>query len=138
MNRKVITALAALLGLAALINGLFMLFAPEPWYWLVPGVPERGPFNQHFLRDIGMIYLLIGAALLYGALYQSALFRKHQMLLWLVPVAWLVCHAIFHAWEVVVGITGPESLIEDFAGVTLPAIVGIGLLYASCKLQGKE
>ncbi|MDP2713772.1 hypothetical protein [Rheinheimera sp.] len=40
---------ALLLGLAALVNGSFMTIAPETWYWLVPGVPDRGPFNQHFL-----------------------------------------------------------------------------------------
>ncbi|MFC3150839.1 hypothetical protein ACFOEK_07355 [Litoribrevibacter euphylliae] len=138
MISKVIIAIASLLGLAAFTNGLFMLIAPEQWYWLVPGVPERGPFNQHFLRDIGMIYMLIGSALFYGALYNSALYKNFRLLLWLMPISWLVFHAIFHAWEVVVGISGPEALLVDFAGVTLPAIVGIGLLYASYKLQGKE
>lgn len=138
MISRVIIGIASLLGLAAFANGLFMLIAPEQWYWLVPGVPERGPFNQHFLRDIGMIYMLIGAALFYGALYNSALYKKYRLLLWLMPISWLVCHAIFHAWEVVVGISGPEALLVDFAGVTLPAIAGIGLLYASYKLQGKE
>lgn len=135
---KTSTALVAILGLAALANGLFMIFAPEPWYWLVPGVPERGPYNQHFLRDIGLIYLLISAALLYGVLCQNALFRKHQFYLWLVPIAWLVCHAIFHVWEVVVGITEPKSMIEDFAGVTLPALIGLVLIYRSGRFQKEK
>ena len=135
---KLMIGTASLLGISAFVNGLFMMIAPETWYWLVPGVPDRGPFNQHFLRDIGMIYLLIGAALFYGALYKSTLYQKYRALLWLMPVAWLVCHAIFHAWEVVVGITGPESLIIDFAGVTLPALLGMGLIYGSLKLSGKK
>lgn len=128
MYSKFVSGLALLLGLAALANGSFMTFAPEPWYWLVAGVPDRGPFNQHFLRDIGMNYLLIGSAFVYGALY-----AKHRLLLWLMPTAWLLCHAIFHLWEVLVGICGPQSLQEDFAGVTLPALLAVSLLFLSYK-----
>lgn len=133
MLNKCITSLAALLGLLALANGVFMLLAPDSWYWLVPGVPDRGPFNQHFLRDIGMIYMLIGVAFLYGAIYP-----RRRWALWLMPTAWLVAHALFHIWEVVVGICGPESLLEDLAGVTMPALLALGLLYASGKGRSGE
>jgi len=124
------TALALLLGLAAMGNGVFMILAPETWYWLVPGVPDRGPFNQHFLRDIGMIYLLIGVAFIYGAIY-----LRYRLLLWLLPTAWLVAHALFHIWEVLVGICGPESLLEDFSGVTVPALLAVWLLYSSGRVR---
>lgn len=124
------TVLASLLGLAAMGNGVFMILAPEAWYWLVRGVPDRGPFNQHFLRDIGMIYLLIGIAFIYGAIY-----LRYRLLLWLLPTAWLVAHALFHIWEVLVGICGPESLLEDFAGVTLPALLALWLLYSSGRVR---
>lgn len=133
MFNKVVAGIAILLGLAALGNGIFMTVAPESWYWLVPGVPDRGPFNQHFLRDIGINYMLIGAAFIYGAMY-----AKHRLVLWLMPTAWLTGHAIFHVWEVLVGICGPESLIVDFGGVTLPALLGLGLIYASYRLQTSE
>ena len=126
MKNKIISCLAALLGLAMLTNGIFMISTPETWYWLVPGVPDRGPFNQHFVRDSGFIYTLIGAAFIYGSVY-----TKHRLQLWWMPTAWLGCHALFHVWEVIVGICGPESLIEDFAGVTLPALLALTLLYIS-------
>ncbi len=133
MFSKCIAPMAVLLGLAALANGVFMTLAPESWYWLVPGVPDRGPFNQHFLRDIGMIYMLIGVAFIYGAIYP-----RYRRTLWSMPAAWLVAHALFHIWEVFVGICGPEALIEDFAGVTLPALLALGLLYSSCKGRAGE
>ncbi len=133
MFNKCITVMAVVLGLAALGNGVFMTLAPETWYWLVPGVPDRGPFNQHFLRDIGMIYLLIGVAFIYGAIYP-----RHRRTLWAMPTAWLVAHALFHIWEVLIGICGPESLLEDFAGVTLPALLALGLLYLSNKSRARE
>ena len=133
MFNKMATGIALLLGLAALSNGVFMTFAPESWYWAVPLVPDRGPFNQHFLRDIGINYMLIGVAFIYGALYV-----KHRVPLWFVPTAWLTGHAIFHVWEVLVGICGPEALIVDFAGVTLPALAGICLVYGSYRARTGE
>jgi hypothetical protein len=133
MKTKIISGLAALLGLAMLTNGIFMISAPETWYWLVPGVPDRGPFNQHFVRDIGFIYILMGVAFIYGGVY-----TKHRLQLWWLPTAWLVCHAIFHVWEVIVGICGPESLMEDFAGVSLPALLALALLYNSYSTRENE
>ena len=58
--------IAALLGVALTANGVFMLVAPADWYVAVPGVTATGPFNHHFLRDIGLIFLLLGGALLVG------------------------------------------------------------------------
>ncbi len=133
MVEKVITATASLLGLLALGNGVFMTLAPESWYWQVPGVPDRGPFNQHFVRDIGIHYALIGAAFIFGAFV-----TRHRVALWVLPTAWLAGHALFHVWEVAVGICGPEALVVDFAGVTLPALLGMGLIYASTKVAPGE
>ena len=40
----------------------------------------------------------------------------------------LLCgHALFHFWEVAVGICTPDVLPRDFPAVTLPALIGIGL-----------
>lgn len=116
--RTLCLGLAILLGLAMLGNGIFMLVSPEPWYFMVPGVTETGPFNQHFLRDIGLIFLLIGAALLFGAA------RPHlRVLLWSGAALWLCGHALFHLWEVAVGICSPSVIPRDFPAVTLPAIL---------------
>lgn len=133
MFSRVCTGIALLLGLAVMSNGVFMIITPEPWYWAIPGVPDRGPFNQHFIRDIGFIYLLMGAAFIYGAIY-----KHYQLPLWLLSTAWLICHAVFHIWEVIVGICGPESLIEDFSGVTLPGLLGAMLVCNAYRCQTGE
>ena len=65
--RTIILALAVLLGVLGIANGIFMLVAPGDWYLAVPGVTDTGPFNQHFVRDIGLIFLLLGGAFLLGA-----------------------------------------------------------------------
>jgi hypothetical protein len=46
--------IAAILGLGLAANALAMLGASVWWYGAVPGVPATGPYNPHFIHDIGM------------------------------------------------------------------------------------
>lgn len=118
MLRSVCIGLAIVLGLAAVANGVFMLVSPEGWYFAVPGVTTTGPFNQHFIRDIGLIFLLIGASLLGGAAAPQL-----RAPLWTGAAVWLSGHALFHFWEVAVGICSASVIPRDFPAVTLPAIL---------------
>jgi hypothetical protein len=111
---------AIVLGMAAIANGTFMLLDPERWYLDVPGVTTTGPFNQHFVRDIGLIFLLLGGSFLVGAARPQL-----RVAFWAAPSIWLAGHALFHFWEVAVGICGPSALVRDFPAVTLPAIIGL-------------
>ena len=108
------------LGALALANGLYMLAAPRSWYLAVPGVTTTGPFNQHLIRDIGLIYLLMGTMFLAGTAKLGS-----RVLLWGAPTLWLCGHALFHLWEVAVGISGHSALARDFTAVTLPGLVGL-------------
>jgi hypothetical protein len=120
------------MGIAAVANGLFMLVSPGGWYGAVPGVTTTGPFNQHFVRDIGLIYLFAGISYLAGAAE-----RRYRIALWAVPTTWIAAHAVFHLWEVAVGISPHSAMARDFAAVTLPAI--IGLLLTACAVgESKE
>ena len=119
MLKSASLGIAIALGVAMIANGVFMLVAPADWYLAVPGVTATGPFNQHFLRDIGLIFLLLGGAFLFGA----ALPRS-RVLLWAAASIWLSGHALFHLWEVAVGICSPSVIPRDFPAVTLPAIIG--------------
>jgi len=110
--------LAAVLGLGGVANGVFMLVSPEAWYFAVPGVTTTGAFNQHFIRDIGLIYLLLGAGLLVGAALPHL-----RVVLWAAAAVWLSGHALFHFWEVAVGICSASAIARDFPAVTLPAIL---------------
>lgn len=113
---------AVLLGVGGIENGLYMLISPVGWYFAVPGVTTTGPFNQHFIRDIGIIFLFIGAAFLIGTFR-----RETRLVLWGGATLWLACHALFHLWEVAAGICGPSVLLRDFPAVSLPALIGAGL-----------
>jgi hypothetical protein len=122
MSRHLPLALAAVLGVASAANGLFMLISPANWYFAVPGVTTTGPFNQHFIRDIGLIFLLVAIAMLAGVARPKA-----RVPLWSAAALWLAGHALFHFWEVAVGICGTGALAQDFPAVTLPAIATTAL-----------
>lgn len=122
MLKAVCLAAAATLGVAAAANGLVMLVSPELWYLAVPGVTTTGPFNQHFVRDIGLIFLFVSAAYLVGIFAP-----RHRVVLWAASTLWLCSHALFHFWEVAVGICAPSAIGRDFPAVTLPALIGTAL-----------
>jgi hypothetical protein len=117
-----VTALVTLNGIFLSANGLFMLIAPQVWYESVPGVTDTGFFNQHFIRDIGIIQLFLGVAFIVGLLRP-----ERRIGLWAAATLWLSAHALFHLWEVAVGICAPSAIPRDFPAVTLPALIGITL-----------
>lgn len=122
MLKTICVALAVVLGIAAIANGVYMLVSPDSWYFAVPGVTTTGPFNQHFVRDIGLIFLFLGGAFLVGAARPEL-----RVIFWAAPTIWLTGHALFHFWEVAVGICSASAIPRDFPAVTLPAILGIAL-----------
>jgi hypothetical protein len=117
---KMIFALLTINSLLLITNGLFMLADPKKWFLVIPGVKFTGGFNQHFIRDIGLIQLFLGVAFILGMVRPAV-----RLELWAAATIWLIAHSLFHFWEVAVGICGPSSILRDFPGVTLPALVGI-------------
>src|SRR3546814_14822328 len=96
-NRAVLVAvllMVAFNGLFLSANGIFMLVAPLTWYELVPGVTDTGFFNQHFVRDIGIIQLFLGVAFITGMLRP-----ERRIGLWAAATLWLIAHALFHFWR---------------------------------------
>src|ERR687897_3178080 len=105
----VVFIMVAFNGLFLSLNGLFMLVAPAVWYEFVPGVTDTGFYNQHFIRDIGLIQLFLGIA------FGVGMFRPERRIgLWAAATLWLCAHALFHFWEVAVGICSPSVIPRDF------------------------
>jgi hypothetical protein len=111
-------------------NGVFMLVAPTTWYYLVPGVTATGFYNQHFIRDIGIVQLFLGMAFILGLRRPAARFP-----LWAGATTWLIAHALFHFWEVAVGICTFSAIPRDFPAVTLPALIGIAASWWAQRQQ---
>lgn len=135
-NRAVAVAvitMALFNGAFLSLNGLFMIIAPQAWYELVPGVTDTGFFNQHFVRDIGMIQLFLGIAFAFGLAAP-----ERRVGLWAAATVWLSAHALFHFWEVAVGICSPSVIPRDFPAVTMPALFGAVLTYWAIHHQHTE
>ncbi|MCC6849173.1 MAG: hypothetical protein IT294_11790 [Deltaproteobacteria bacterium] len=117
------TLVFLLSGLGHLANGLWMLAGPAHWYAALPaGVPDFGPLNEHFVRDLGSTFAMLGLALVWGAARLEVR----------VPVLVLVTlfnalHALVHVWDTSRGLVGPEHWAIDFPVVYLPTVVLIAL-----------
>jgi hypothetical protein len=129
-SSPVISPLAILNGAFLLSNGFFMLIAPMKWYDVAPGVTNTGFYNQHFIRDIGLVQLFVGAALGIG------LFRANlRLALWATAAAWLSSHALFHVREVAAGICASSAMPRDFSAVALPALISIAATLWACRMR---
>jgi len=112
-------AIAAFLALTMGGNGLAMLAAGAWWYAAVPGVPMTGPFNPHFVKDIGAAYLTAGVGLGWFAWSLTPVARGAAM----AGAAFLALHAGIHLVEAALDPMGAAHLARDFAGVILPPIL---------------
>jgi hypothetical protein len=119
--------LALLVGLAMAANGIAMLLAGPAWYAAVPGVTETGPFNPHFVKDIGAAYLTAGAGLAAYAWRASPLARGAAM----AGVLFLGLHGLIHLTEAIGDADGAMHLARDFAGVLLPPILALAAVWPS-------
>ena len=118
------TPLRALLGLLFAANGLAMLIVPDTWFHQVPGVTATGPFNPHFVRDVGAAYLLTGVAFL--ALVRAPAAQPYA----LAGIGFLLAHALIHLVEAALGLQSLAHLLGDVPAVFAVPLLG---LYAAWR-----
>lgn len=116
--RPLLYALSAL----QLLNGLMMLLAPQFWYGAVPGVTETGPYNPHFVRDIGLGFLSAGSALWLAAWYP--LIARPLVV---VASVFLLGHALLHLIEMIVHGSSAGHAARDLAVIVLPALLPLAV-----------
>jgi hypothetical protein len=81
---------AGFLGALNILIGLTMLIAGERWFMTTSGVAATGPYNAHFVADVGTAFLAAGLALFA---------RSCRTRFWPAAVAgstFLVCHGLIH------------------------------------------
>lgn len=104
-------------GLAVfyLLTGLYISVAPFVFYETGPGVSDTGPYNMHFLRDVGFAFTVSSLGITYGLL------RRLKPLI-VFGTAWLAMHGLFHfvLWIVHSNPASNDALI-DLGIVVLPA-----------------
>lgn len=120
------------LGLFALgnfVNGFWMLADPADWYVRLPAaVPDTGPLNMHFVRDIGSAFTMSGVALLWAA-FRPAL-RVPMLAL---TAGFYVLHAAVHVCDTLAGRLPAGHWGIDAPGVYVPAAVLVGLTLVAAR-----
>lgn len=115
--------LAGLLGLMQIATGAVMLAAPLAFYQHVPGVDETGPFNPHFVRDVGCAFLVAGLAFAWlardGRAWPAAL----------AGAAFLTLHGLVHVWDGLAGRESAAHLALDLPLTLGPALLGLWLAW---------
>ncbi len=128
------TLVIVVIGVVGLVNGIWMLVDPSRWYTDLPaGVPDYGPLNIHFVRDIGCAFVTVGVALLWA-------WRRPAFRLPLVATATLfyVAHAVLHLHDSARGIVDSDHWWLDAPGVYLPALLLVAASVAFARAQGEE
>jgi hypothetical protein len=124
MVKSIAWLLGWLLGLGLAANGLVMMDIPDAWYANVPGAVDTGPFNAHFVRDVGAIYVTCGAAFLWFAASPPA--RPAAQ----IAAAFLAIHGLIHLWDAVAGREAATQLLSDAPAVFLPPVLAIWIVVA--------
>ena len=124
--------LAVILGIGLALNALWMFALPAAWYAAVPGVPQTGPFNPHFVRDIGAAYLVAAAALLSFA--ASAQARPAAQ----AGAAFLTLHALVHLWDAAAGREQAHQFLLDLVFIFLPAVLAAWIAWPPQQRQHGE
>ena len=116
-RRDLMAWLLAAVALATAANALWMLVDPARWYAELPaGVPDTGPYNEHFVRDIGCAFATMALALAWAAGRP----RWRAPLLALVAV-FLSAHAALHVFDTLRGFLETDHWLLDLPGVYAPA-----------------
>lgn len=106
-------------GGLSVLTAAYMWTATQHWYLAVPGVEQTGPMNFHFAKDIALVFLTSGGALIWAGV-------KHDKSAGVCGASWLVLHALFHVW-IWLHRGAPVDLIAltNLIGIQLPALAGL-------------
>jgi hypothetical protein len=113
------TWLLLAMGAGSLINGVWMLVDPGLWYTDLPAaVPDFGPLNEHFVRDIGCAFTTAGVALAWAAFTP-----RYRPPLVATAAIFFAAHAVLHVYDTMRGAVDSRHWWLDLPGVYLPALV---------------
>jgi len=118
-------------GLGNLANAAWMLADPAGWYAGLPAaVPDTGPLNTHFVRDIGSAFAVMGAALLVAA-------ARPALRVAMLGAASLfyVLHALVHVTDTITGRLPASHWAIDMPGVYVPAVLMLVVTWAASRAR---
>ena len=119
----------AVFAAANLANAVWMLLDPAGWFTGLPAaVPDTGPYNSHFVRDLGGAFAVMGGALCWAALRPAA-----RLPVLASVAAFYLLHALIHATDTFAGRLPRSHWTIDLPGVYLPTAVLLGLAWMALR-----
>ena len=104
-----------------IVNGLWMELHAFHWFSTIPaGLADTGHPNGHFIRDVGLCYLIFGVALLWCCRQLA-----ERRAVFLCVAAFMAGHALGHVAELLLGVLPPSHWLLD-----LPLVLAPGALFA--------
>ena len=125
-----------LFALSNLANGAWMLADPLHWYLNLPAnVPGSGPLNEHFVRDIGCIFSLIGVALAVAVFRPAARFGAL-----LLASGFYGAHALVHVFDTARGLFDAGQWLIDLVPVygATALLIGLTVVYARSEDRAEQ
>ena len=108
--------IAAILSFA---NSIWMLLSPLSWYEKFPAeIPHTGPFNAHFVRDLGVVYFVVALAFAW-----SAKNVERSLVVHIALTVFFVGHALIHLADIAAGRLPHAHWLIDMPGVFVPALL---------------
>jgi uncharacterized protein YbjT (DUF2867 family) len=103
----------------SLVNGAWMLIFPFSWYTDFPAaIPDTGSFNAHFIRDLGVVFILAALGFGWCALHPHRCRLTHGVL-----TIFFVGHALIHLADILTGRVPHTHWLIDAPAVFVPAIL---------------
>jgi hypothetical protein len=103
------------------------------WFHQLPAaVPDFGPYNEHFVRDIGAAFLTVAMALALAARLPHA-----RLPLVAVAATFYVLHAACHVYDTARGFVDTHHWWIDLPGVYLPALLFAFLVIALVRTPAR-
>ncbi|WP_285116028.1 hypothetical protein [Leifsonia sp. fls2-241-R2A-40a] len=123
----------ALLGLGVALGayvGGWAYFAPDSFYSAFPGfglhwIDIDGAFDEHLIRDVGALYLALGAASLGAAFARAAQPGR------VVGLAWAVFGVLHFGYHVLHPEGSAGDVVSSLVSLGLSALLGVALLLPS-------
>jgi hypothetical protein len=110
-------------------NAVWMLADPQHWYHDLPAaVPDTGPYNEHFVRDVGCAFATVAIALGWAALRP-----RWRAPLVTISALFLAAHAGLHVFDTMRGFLEGDHWLLDLPGVYLPALVTLPLAFRALR-----
>lgn len=108
-----------IMGVLALANGVYMINQPEHWYYNLPGkIPDMGAYNGHFIRDIGLAYMISGIGFLWSIPYVAKCRIVH-----IGNTLFVTGHAALHVVDIASERLPMDHILHDAPGVLIPGVI---------------